>query len=173
MCTSENTQEILAWVFLKQNSIWPQKDDPESSSCQKQFQANQRSPSVLLNPMKLIGSTLKSSVYLIMQLLQWTLAHSHTLLHWNCLSVSVSPFDWKLLEGRGSIIFLLYPQSLAPCSVHEWSLKNDEMMAPVYAPTPCPQLLIPTQCQVRKLHCAKSTVVPCVAQVLQNCKVCD
>lgn len=109
---------------------------------------------------------------LLLQLLQWTSAHSHTLLHWNCLSVSVSPFDWKLLEGRDSIIFLLYPQSLAPCS-HEWSLKNAQMMAPVCAPTPCPQLLIPTQCHVRKLHCAKSTVVPCVAQVLQNCKVCD
>lgn len=90
-----------------------------------------------------------------LQLFRYTSAHTFTLLHCNCLYVSVSPFDWKFPKGRGSIIFILYPQSRAPCSVHGRTLINDQMMAPVCAPTPCPPTLIPAGCHIREVYCAK------------------
>lgn len=112
----------------------------------------------------LIGSTLKSSIYLLMYYCCSSFGVPKPIPVRCCTGIAYLYLFFHLTENslkEEIVSSFFYIPSLAPCSVHERSLINDQMMAPVCAPTPCPQLLIPAQCHIRKLHCAKSTCTLC------------
>lgn len=90
----------------------------------------------------LIGSTLKSSIYLLMYYCCSSFGVPKPIPVPCCTGIVhlyVFPFDWKLLEGRDSIIFLLCPESSTMFStwkeLNKWS--NDGTCV-------CPNPLSPT-----------------------------